>query len=31
MAATLLPRNLAAFDREEDDGAPITKGDIAPF
>jgi hypothetical protein len=29
LAAGLLPRGLAAFEREEEDGAPITKGDIA--
>jgi hypothetical protein len=29
LAAGMLPGGLAAFDRGEDDGAPITKGDIA--
>jgi Ferritin-like domain len=29
IAAGLLPGKLAAFGRDEDDGAPITKGDIA--
>jgi hypothetical protein len=29
LAASLLPRGLAAFEREEEDGASITKGDIA--
>jgi hypothetical protein len=29
LAAGLLPRGLAAFEREEEDGASITKGDIA--
>jgi len=29
LAAGLHPGSLAAFEREEDDGAPITKGDIA--
>lgn len=29
MAAGMLPGRLAAFDQGEDDGAPITKGDIA--
>jgi len=29
LAAGLLPGGLAAFDQGEDDGAPITKGDIA--
>jgi len=29
IAAGLLPGRLSAFDRGEDDGAPITKGDIA--
>ncbi len=29
LAAGLHPESLAAFGREEDDGAPITKGDIA--
>lgn len=29
LAAGMVPRGLAAFNQEEDDGAPITKGDIA--
>jgi hypothetical protein len=29
LAAGMLPRGMAAFDRREDDGVPVTRGDIA--